>query len=163
MIHGCQMLLVILSLAVIVTFADILRLEEVRFNSSSVVAFNLIFITQSAKLLSIIDIELFLCFVDFNAAHNIQDTYVFIYFLNITITATTIKDIPYAGIELLTEVDDIAYKIVARFNIKVNLLVVSVSAFFLNLRDIRNRYQKLAFVLKCGIDKVKIIRNKRGI
>lgn len=103
------MLLVILSLAVIVTFADILCLEEVRFNGSSVVALNLIFITQSAKLLSIIDIELFLCFVDFNAAHNIQDTYVFIYFLNITITAATIEDIPYAGIELLTEVDDIAY------------------------------------------------------
>jgi len=74
-----------------------------------------------------------------------------------------IKDIPYAGIELLTEVDDIAYKIVARFNIKVNLLVVRVSAFFLNGRDIRNRYQKLTFVLKRSIDKVKIIRNKRGI
>ena len=38
MIHGRQMLLVILSLAVIVAFADILRLEEVRFNGSSAVS-----------------------------------------------------------------------------------------------------------------------------
>ena len=84
------MFLIIFALSVVIALTDILSLKEVWLNRPPVVALNFILIAQSAKLFGVVDIEFFLCLVDFNATHNIQDTYIFIYLFDITVTTATV-------------------------------------------------------------------------